>query len=104
MGNYHKLYLKADLLLQLNVFERSRKTCLDNNKSNKCYCFSSPGLSFDATPKMTPVVLQLISDIDKYQSIGMGAGICCITKRCNKANSKYMLLHDESKSSVYIHV
>ena len=103
MGNYHKLYLKTDLLLQLNVSEWSRKMCLDNNKSNKCYCFSTRGLSFDAIPKMTTVVLELISDIDKYQSVGMRAGVCCITERCSKGNSKYLLLYDESKSSIYIH-
>ena len=106
MGNYHKLSLKTDLLLQLNVFEQSRKMCLDNNKSNKFHCFSNPGLSFDAISKMTPVVLELISDIDKYQFIGKGmrVGVCCITERCYKANGKYMLLHDKSKSSIRIHV
>ena len=45
MGDYHDLYLKADVLLLANVFENLIKTCLDYYELDSCHYFSSPGLS-----------------------------------------------------------
>ena len=66
--------------------------------------FSSPGLSWDATLKMTGVKLEKKSDIGKYLFIekGLRGGICYIAKRYAKANNKYMNDCDPKKLSTFI--
>ena len=44
-GEYHDLYLKTDVLLLADVFEKFIKTCLEYYKLDPCHYFSSPGLS-----------------------------------------------------------
>ena len=80
------MYLKADVLLLADVFEKFIKTCLEYNKLDPCHYFSSPRLSFDAILKMTGVELELISDIDMHLFIekGMRGGILHIAKRHSK--------------------
>ena len=45
MGDYHDLYLKTDVLLLADVFEKFISTCLDYYGLDPCHYFSSPGLS-----------------------------------------------------------
>ena len=62
MGDYHDLYLKTDVLLLSDAFEKFIKTCLDYYGLDPCHYFSSPGLSWDAMLKMTGIKL----NIDRY--------------------------------------
>ena len=62
MGDYHDLYLKTDVLLLSDVFEKFIKTCLDYYGLDPCHYFSSPGLSWDAMLKMIGIKL----NIDRY--------------------------------------
>ena len=64
MGYYHDLYLKADVLLLADNFEKFIGTCLEYYGLDLYYYFSSPGLSWDAMLKMAGIELKLISDID----------------------------------------
>jgi len=61
MGEYHSLYLKSDVLLLADVFEKFRSTCLQCYKLDPCHFFTSPGLSWDAMLKMTGVNLELMT-------------------------------------------
>ena len=61
MGNYHDLYLKTDVLLLADVFEKFINTCLEHYDVDPCHYFSSPGLSWDAILKMTGIESELIS-------------------------------------------
>ena len=54
-GEYHDLYLASDVLLLTDVFENFRKTCMQYYKLDQCHYFRSPGLSWDATLKMTNI-------------------------------------------------
>ena len=63
---YHDLYLKTDVLLLADVFEKFIKHCLDYYGLDLCYYFSSHELSFDPMLKMTKLELDLISDIDMH--------------------------------------
>ena len=45
LGGYHDLYLKTDVLLLCDVFEKFIKTCLEYYCSDSSHYFSSPGLS-----------------------------------------------------------
>ena len=104
MGDYHDHYLKKDVLLLADVFEKFIGTCLKYYGLDPCHYFSSPGLSWDAMLKMTGVKLEKISDIDKYLFIekGLRGGISCIAKRYGKANNKYMKDYDSKKLSQFI--
>ena len=66
MIDYHDLYLKFDVLLLADVFEKFR-----NNSSNNCRLFpsqylSARDLSWDAMLKMTKIELDLIPDHNMY--------------------------------------
>ena len=53
MGDYHDLYLKTDVLLLADVFEKFINTCLNYYELNLCHYFSSPELISDAMLKKT---------------------------------------------------
>ena len=48
MGHYHDLYLKKDVLLLADVFEKFIDRWLKFYKLDPCHYFSSSGLSWDA--------------------------------------------------------
>ena len=104
MGDYHDLYLKTDVLLLADVFEKFINMCLDYYGLDPCHYFRSPGLSWDSMLKMTKIELELISDIDMHLFIekGMIGGISYIAKQHSKENNKYMECYDSSKESKYI--
>ena len=104
LADYNELYLKADVLLLADVFEKLINTCLEYYKWDPCHYFSSPGLSWDAMCKMTKIELELISDNSMYLFIekGMRGGISYIAERYNKANNKYMTDYDCSEESKFI--
>ena len=66
MSNYHDHYLKKDVLLLADDYEKFIGTCLKYYGLDPCHYFSSPGLSWDAMLKMTDIKLEKISNIDKY--------------------------------------
>ena len=104
LGDYHDLYLKTDVLLLADVFEKFMSTCLDYYGLDLCHYFSSPGLSWDAMLNMTKTKLDLILDIIMYLFIEkrMRGGICYIAKTHSKANNQYMECYDSSTESKYI--
>ena len=53
MGDYLDLYLKTDVLLLVDLFEKFINMCLEYFELDPCHYFSSPGLSWDAMLKMT---------------------------------------------------
>ena len=66
MGDYHDLYLKADVSLLADVFEKFICRCLDYYGLDSCHYFNNPGLSWNAMLKMTKIELDVISDIDMH--------------------------------------
>ena len=104
MSDYHDHYLKKDVLLLADVFEKFINTCLKYYKLDLCHYFSAPGLSWDAMLKMAGVKLGKISDIDQYLFIEKGTrgGISYVAKRYAKANNKYMCDYDLNKQSTFI--
>ena len=104
MGDYHDHYLKKDVSLLTDVFEKFIGTCLKYYGLDLCHYFSSPGLSWDAMLKITDVRYEKISDIDKYSFIEKGSrgGISFTSKRYAKANNKYMSDYDSNKPLTFI--
>ena len=57
MDDYHDNYLKKDVLLLTDVFEKFIDMCLKFYRLDICHYFSSPGLSWDAMLKKTSIKL-----------------------------------------------
>ena len=104
MGDYHNHYLKKDVLLLADVFEKFIDTCLKFYGLDPCHYFSSPGLSWDAMLKMTGIKLEKTSDIDKYlfTEKRLRGRISYIAKRYAKANNKYINDYDPEKLSTFM--
>ena len=104
MVDYHDHYLKKDVSLLADVFEKFYKFY----KLHQSHYFSSPGLSWDGILKMTRIKLELVSDINKHLFIekGLKGRISYICKRKqitnNKAYNKYMKNYDPTKESKFI--
>ena len=92
----HDHYLKQDVLLLADVFEKFIETYLKFYKLDHCDYFSSPGLKWDAMLKMTALKLKKIIDIDMYLFIEkeLRGGFSYIAKRYSEANSKYLEDYD----------
>ena len=98
MGDYHDHYLKKDVLLLANVFERFIGTfqilCI---RSLSLFQFSQ--IELGCYTKNDWCNIEKISDIDKYLFIekGLREGISYIAKRYTKANNKYINDYDPKK-------
>ena len=60
LGEYHDPYLKTDVLLLCDVFEKFINTCLNYYGLGPCHYFSSLGLAWVAMLTMTEIELELI--------------------------------------------
>ena len=103
-GDYHDHYLKKDVLLLADVFEKFIDTCLKYYRFDPCHYFSSPGLSWEVMLKITSVRLKKIVDIDMYLFTEKGSrgGIFYIAKRYSKSNNIYMKNYNPKKQSKFI--
>ena len=103
MVDYHDHYLKKDVLLSADIFEKFIAPCLKLYGLDPWHYFSSQGLSWDTMLKNTGVKLEKIPDIDKYFFTEKGlAGMSYIAKRYAKANNKYRNDYDAKKPSTFI--
>ena len=83
IGDYRDHYLKKDVLLLADVFQKFIDTCLKFYGVDTCHYFSYPGISWDAILKMTGVKLEKTLDINMYlfNEKRLRRGIFYITKR-----------------------
>ena len=65
LGEYHDLYLKTNVLLLCDVFEKFINVSLIDYGLDPCHYFSSPGRAWDAMLKMTGIKFKK-NDIDMY--------------------------------------
>ena len=102
MGDYHDLYLKSDVLILADVFEKFRKTGKEYYNLDPAPYFSCPGFAWDAVLQMIYIYLELITDIDMYQMVqtGLRGGVSYIANRYSEPNNKY--LSDYDKNIVHI--
>ena len=59
MTDYHNLYLKCDVLLLANVFEKCRNSSLKNHELWLSHYLSAPALIWDTMLSVTKVKLHL---------------------------------------------
>ena len=68
MRDYHDLYLRTDVLLLADVFEKFRTMSRHSYGLDPVHYYSLPALSWDAALKFSGVKLDLIVDIDIINS------------------------------------
>lgn len=104
LGDYHDVYLKTDVLILTDVFEKFRQVCMEVYQLDPVHFFSAPNLSWDAMLITTRVKLGLLDDIDMllFFEKGIRGGINGIGElRHFEANNKDMESFDRTKASVY---
>ena len=89
------MYLKTDVLLLCDVFEKFINVCLTDYGLDPFQYYSSPGLSWDAMLKITGIELQKIDNIDMRLSLekGMIGGISYISKRYSKGDENNTIMY-----------
>ena len=104
MKDYHDLYLKCDVLLLADVFEKFKNNSLKNYGLCPSHYLSAPALSWDAMLNTTKVELELIPAPDMYIFFEKGTrgGVSYISKRYSKANNKYLKSFHPKQESKYI--
>ena len=104
LRDYHDLYLKTDVLLLADVFEKFRVTCLKHYNLDPAYYYTAPGLAWDACLKLTGQRLELLNDYDMLMMFesGIRGGITHISKRYSEANNKYMKNYNPEKKTKFI--
>ena len=83
LGEYHGLYLKTDMLLLCDVFEKIISVCLEYYCLDPCHYFRSLGLSWDEMLKMIGIQLEKINNIDVHY----------ISKRYSKSDSHKNIMY-----------
>ena len=96
MKDYHNLYLKCDVLLLADMFEKFRNNSFKNYGLCPSHFLSSLGLSWDAMLKTKKVELELSQDPDMYIFFekGIRGGISYICNRYGKAINRYLISCD----------
>lgn len=104
LGQYTDLYLKTDVILLTDIFEKFRKTCKCHYQLDPAFYVSAPSLSFDAMLLKTGVELELIDDLPILKMIqdGIRGGVCMCSQRHSQANNKYLSDYDLSKPDKFI--
>ena len=91
MKGYHDLYLRCDVLLLADVFEKFRDNSLKNYGLCPSHYLSAPGLSWDAVLEMTKAKFEVIIDPGMYiffEKVKIGQ--IYISNRYSKSNNKYL--------------
>ena len=86
MGQYHDLYLKTDVLLLCDVFEKFINVSLKNYGLDPSHYFSSPAISWDAMLKFAGTQLEKTNNTNVHLFLekGIRGGVSYISKRYKK--------------------
>lgn len=76
--DYHDLYLRGDVVLLAEVFEKYRDLSIEAYGIDPAWYVSGPSFFYNAMLKMTKARLPIIKDLELYETIkdGIRGGIC----------------------------
>ena len=93
LGEYSDLYLKTDVCILADIFEKFREECLDPALYglDPVHFYTSPALAWNAMLKVTGEEIELISDLEKLNFIraGIRGGLSQCSLRKAVAKNKY---------------
>ena len=103
LGDYHDLYLIADVLLLADVFEFFRDTCLQNYHLDPADFCTSPGLAWQSALKMTKTTLDIFIENDMCLTVeqSIRGGVVMIANRNAAANNHFVDNYDPNKEKEY---
>ena len=102
---YTDLYVKTDVLLLVDIFNRYRRECMSSYGLDSIHYFTCPGLTFDAGLKYCNVKLELLTNPDQYIFCerAIRGGVSTICHRFSEANNKYLPeSYDPTKPDRYL--
>lgn len=104
MGDYSDIYLKTDVLLLCDIFERFRELSLKMFKLDPNHYFTAAGFSWNSMLKFTGIELELITDIEVIEFLkqGIRGGITVCVSKEEIANNIHMRNYDASKPPISI--
>ena len=97
MKDYHDMYLKCDVLLLVDVFEKFRNNSLKNYRLFPSHYLGAAAFTWDAMFNMTKWNSELIPDSGMFIFFEK-ATIGGISNRYSKANNKYWNLMTQNES------
>ena len=102
--DYHDIYLKSDILLLTDIFEKFRHTSMQNYGLDAAHYYSAPGMSWEAALKMTKINLELLTDESMHSFLekSIRGGISMISKRFAKANNPSSQNYDPTKLTSFL--
>ena len=106
---YHDLYLKCEIFLLTDVFQKFRTNSLKNHGLWPSHYLSGLGLRWDPMLKITKIELEIIPDFDMYILFekGIRSIMFYIFKRYSKTNNNCLKSYDpkqEPKHIIYLDV
>ena len=85
--DYMMLYLKTDVLLSVDVFEKFKAMCLEYYEKDPCYTYPTPGLTWLCGLKYTKVRLKYYKEntVNIYDTIqhGIRGGLASVLGDCH---------------------
>ena len=97
-GELVDMYLKSDVLLLADAFERFRDVNLHHFGIDPCWCYSAPGLTWQAGLKYTGVNLELLTDSTMLmwfeKAIRGGVSSVCGDRYCKPDKGQRLLYID----------
>ena len=102
LGEYSDLYLKTDVLLLADVFEKFRSDCHRAYDLDPAHYYTAPRLTWDAMLIHTGIELQLLTDSDMVlsvkRSIRGGISQCSYSR----ANNPYSTDYNPTEDTTYL--
>jgi len=104
LGDYHDIYLKADVCLLADVFEKYRETTLETYGLDPAHYISTPAMTWDAFLKYSRVKIEQITDMEMMNMVeaGIRGGISMASHKYCKSNNKYLENYNPNEPSNYI--
>lgn len=104
---YHDLYLRLDVLLLADAFERFRHVFMTGFGLDPCHYYTLPGAGWDAAMRTTGEVLELFGpgEEDKYifcEESKRGGVSIVGALRYAEANNPYLADYEESRPTSYL--
>jgi hypothetical protein len=105
IGDYNDVYNWSDTIILADCFEKFRQINLNIHNIDPCYCYSTPGLTWQCGLKYTNISLDYIYNKEILEIIenGIRGGVCGnMGLRYMKANNKYLPDYNPNLGTNYL--